>query len=318
MRGVFEMNGIFGAVKYEFKQLYYSRTIIKFFIVYFIIIIVSTFIEIDYVNSTKEEYLNTKSFYIENNIKDESENDEFVYEYNDESGVSAVTNPLAYNYEQYNNSIYALSSRYLPQQNLEVSIITLPFIVFILGLFLSVRDIKNKTYRYTFLKYGKKSCYLAKLIALFIMILSLILFITVISEIISVVAYRSVVAENAEFYDKSFDPALTVPYIIKVAIMSIILLMYGSLGLLVGSIIHSLTIGSIISIVYIYIVPCFAKYDIKNCTYIIVKRYFDMIGVVNITDYKPGSVLPSILILIVVLVATNAISLYINCNRTLD
>lgn len=312
------MNKLIGAVTYEIKQLYHSGTLIRIFAFYLVIIILSTFIEMSCVDSAKDEYLMTKDFYLENNIEDESENDEFVYEYNDESGVSTVTNPLAYNYEQYNNSIYALSSRYLPQQNLEVSIIILPFIVFFFGLYLSVRDIKNKTYRYTHLKYGKKSSYLAKLIALFILILSLILFITVISEIISVVLYRSIVAKNAEFYDKSYNPTLTVPYIIKAAIMSIILLMYGSLGLLTGSIIQSLTIGSIISIVYIYIVPCFAKYDIKNCTYIIIKRYFDMIGVVNITNYKLGSVLVSMLILIVVSVATNAISLYINCNRTLD
>jgi hypothetical protein len=281
--------------------------IVKILLIYLVIIVATAFLGISNVSSAYGDYDNTKTYYEENDITDEGENSDFTYDYNSDTGVSSVTNPLAYHFDRYNKAVFALSPKYFSQQCAEVGILIFPIIMFLFGQYLAVRDVKSKTYRYTFVRYGQKNSCLSKMTVLVGAVILSAVFITLVSLILSFGLYSYVQKSNFG-YTENFTVDLTVSFAVKLLVQLLIMLMYSSVGFLTGAIFSNLAVGSVIGVVYIYIVPCFAKFDLKNSTYILMKKTYDFIGFADISKYKSGSSAMAVMIILTAVVASNLLS----------
>jgi hypothetical protein len=100
-------------------------------------------------------------------------------------------------------------------------------------------------------------------------------------------------------------------FAVKLLVEMLIMLMYGSIGFLTGAIFSNLAIGSVIGVIYIYVVPCFAKFDLKNCTYILMKKTHNFIGFADITNYKTGSVAMAVGMILLAVILSNLLSMFI-------
>ena len=143
-----------------------------------------------------------------------------------------------------------------------------------------------------------------------------VLFVVFVSKTVSLVTYSHICSK---FPIEQFEVAsveLLSSDLIKLLLMMFISLTYLSIGFCIGTILKSSIVTTCIMAVYLYIIPIFNKFEIKNCCYKLMKDKFDFLGLVNISSGKEIDSLLGIVFTLLLIVASNLFSYIIIKKRS--
>lgn len=303
-------------INFEYLYLKYAKTFLAMFLLAIVMNGLLVFMNYEYVSSTYNDYIHMEEWYKESggDIEGDLSSDyEFV---NNEDGSTTVENPIRYYYDQMSQALFVVSPEYAISHILEFSILIFPLLFVILGSVLATSDYKNKVYKHKILRFGRDNYFLSKFIISCCLIFTSVLFVVFVSKTVSLVTYSHICSK---FPIEQFEVAsveLLSSDLIKLLLMMFISLTYLSIGFCIGTILKSSIVTTCIMAVYLYIIPIFNKFEIKNCCYKLMKDKFNFLGLVNISSGKEIDSLLGIVFILLLIVASNLFSYIIIKKRS--
>lgn len=317
MKGIIKMNRIKKNLAFDFRYMHYSKIILALLVVVVIVNGILLTMEYQYISTSYDEYVYMENYYKENglNIEEDLTSENYnIVENND--GTTTVDNTILYCYDTVCRSIYVATPQYSVSHILEISILVFPLLFGIMGTLLATTDYKHKIFKHKILRYGRNNYYLCKLLSIIAMVIGVIVFATFLGKISSIVFYSCICNQ---FPVDQFNVGSLEMYtntITKMGVMCLISITYASIGFLLGIIFKNAIVSICAISTYLYIIPIFSEYEIKNCCYAVLKDTFDFYGLVNISSHKQIDISVAIIIIISVIMICNVISLFIIKKRS--
>lgn len=302
MKGIIAMNRFIRCFNMEIEYLKRTRFFLSLGILLLIIMVALSFIQYSYVLEVYSDYTNTVKYYNENDldIEEDLNSGEYHLQKN-ENGTTTVENPILYFNDQVCKAIYSISSSYAVTQIFEISIVFLPLLFFIIASLIIVKDHKFGTIRHKVLRFGRVNYITSKIMVIVFVVILSIFALAALSNISSVLITNMLSKKIPfeEFNVGDFEQSANL--ITRILLMLFFSLFYSFLGALSGLIFKNNVPGIIVAVIYLYILPIKMKYEPKNMVYAIMKKYFDFLGLADISSTVENSILLSFLVLGVII-----------------
>lgn len=307
-KGILEMNRFSRNLAFDFNYIKYSKAPIIISLIIVGVCIAFSFFQYQYVMSNYNDYTRIFSFY----DGDESQlaEDLKLGEYNiieNDDGTTTVENPILYYKEMLGKAIYSTSNAYSISHILEIGILIFPILFAVIGIILSIVDLKNGVYKHKILRYGRENYVLSK-ITHFLFISSMIILLFIIINKLCIFILDIIIKNKIDISNFTYTPEPEKSVLIKILTSLLIAIVYISIGFLLGVITKNGILSVGLMAVYLFIVPTFSEFEIQNCCYAIMKENFNFNGLANITDYRSVDVSLSIVIMLLVIFLSNLIS----------
>lgn len=300
------MNNFIKNLKFEFKYLNKSRVILFFLVLVIVLVAFLSFADFQFMSDTYDNYQRQERFYQENGANIEEEIGKgYIFEGDRNNGT--VENPIAYYHEQVGQAIYASSPQYAVAHILEFCMGAFPLMFGIFGAFLATTDYKNKMQRQRIIRYGRTSYYLTKAVTLLSFIVSMLILLILINELAGLFTYNCIC--NRIPVEKFNVPELPSKsnLIVKISIILLEGVTYGSIGFMLGNIFRNALISSIIVCLDSFI-PIISNFEIINCFQYIIRDNFEFYGNISAGGCKDIDLVAALLIIFGTVVVTNAVS----------
>lgn len=317
MKGILKMKRVRNSLAFELKYVLESKLLVGLVGLIVLINIIFIVIEYQYIDSAFSNYLRMENYYEENNmdIHADLESDEYKILENQDNSVT-VENPILYYHDEVCRALYVISPEYSISHIFELSILLFPLLFGVIGAFMATVDLKNKIYKHKILRFGRNNYYVSKITVIIGIVVLCTVFAAFLNKIFSIAFYNIICNK---FPVEKFDVGnleQSTNIITKLCVIGLISFCYASLGFLLGVLSKSITISLCTISVYLYIVPIFSKFEIKNSCYNLMKNVFDFYGITNISSYKSISVFISLFIVFGIIIITNVISYIIIKKRS--
>lgn len=273
------MKNLLRNVQNELRYQLYSNIIVMIVIIIFMLSCLNIYSTRISVDSNYDRFLKTYSEYKKEgmDIEEALGKPYKILEISESENV--IDNILRYDFDSVGNSIKSLHPSMSINHTLSyLSILFLPLIFGIYGSVIATYDIKNRTLKLRAILSDGKTNTLAKQLAMFIVILSIILVLLFCMYIVSGFIYRNI--SNIEEY-KPFilnSLKLTTNNFIQIGYAVISSIIFANIGYLIGTITSSTLIPTIIIGAYMFIIPNLGVYDLKNLILTLGGRIFKFTG----------------------------------------
>ena len=224
-------------------------------------------------------YLRTKASYLERGQDvDDALKEKYEISQN-QSGMTEITNPLNYDLVNLAISIQNLDLRNFISASFEYFTFVFGTYIFaMLGIYLATYEKAHKTIK---LKANLKNIqymYMAKMLMLFLYSVAVVIVMVVFALIVSPILKETLMASYplSEFYSQTiaFEVSVWLQGLFCVGVF----FLFGHLGLTLGTIFAKPILPSVLSTLFLFIVPIFSMYDVRNVVSIFSHRIFYFYG----------------------------------------
>ncbi|MDQ0175963.1 hypothetical protein [Bacillus chungangensis] len=305
-----------------FKQeiLYgiYSKTYF-----YIILFLVSLFVLVSYTNysvamSAYNSFLHTENFYKENNLDIEKDL-EGEYELNYDGNQDVVENPILYEKEMVSTYVYTASPKYALTQFLESAFLYFPIVFGTIGLLIAIFDFKYKTIKLKTVRESKFGFGIVKQASLMVSGLFILSIALIIAFLINYFFYYKIseAIPISEFQSSLSNAEPNSTLLLRFFFAYVISVIFMTIGYTLGIMFKNIYIGFILIAIYMFFLPSFVVFDLKNSLHYLGNRIYDFYGVLSIESGKDGTTLiTSVCVVLFTLIVSFVINIIITEKRS--
>lgn len=301
--------------KYFKQELLYGINSKSYYMITILLVVLFGFIlffNYNAVTGAYGDYKKTENYYKTNglDIQKDLAGSYKVIESNKNSGT--VSNPILYNKKMVSRYLYAASPKYTLTQLLESSVLLFPLVFGVLGLIVANNDFKYRTIKIKTVRMNKSSLGISKQLSIaFVTFITLVTALAI-SYLIGCIMYNRLSYIIPIELFKSAAVTAKSSMITKFIFAYAIALIFAEIGYSIGILLKNMSVGIIAIALYVFVLPNFGKFDLKNSIYYFQRYVFDLYGVISVQlPVKTSSLLAGLIILSIVtmLIIINMITL---------
>ena len=287
-------------------------------IYYMIIIFLSSlfgliiFLNYSAVTNTYKNFEKEVEIYQKNNLDiDKDLNGEYKVE------KSTITNPILYFKETTSRYIYTASPQYIISQFLESSILFFPLVFGFFGLYIATYDTKYKTIKLKTVRMSRRAFGITKQLSISLSIFIVLVISLLIAFFAGLIVYN-IMSNNIPLDDFNSKTvfANSSSMFIKFIFAYIIALIFAEIGYALGIIFKNPTVGLIVIVIYMYIVPNLGSFDIKNSIRYFARNIYDFYGMISVEAAINTSFIKAVATMVFVFVISVFANMIITTRRS--